>query len=1231
MSQRARAILLPLLVICSLIPGGRAWAQTHEWQPPGGGSWNTAGNWFPAAVPSAAGDTVLVDSTGAGEIFMDLNPTVDAVTLLNPLNILNVSGRTLTLLQPGGLFTAGRIRTTSNANLFGNLQFDTGSEMDIDAGATLSLSGPLVVNDGTIHVNVNGSAVNATLRANDPVVFSGTGEIVLMTNGAGDLLDASLTGLAGADTVTNGPSHTIRGDGTVSVNLVNQGTVLGDAPGLVLQVNGVAKINEGSMRAENGGTLQLASVVVTQTASGELYADGGDVDLSSATVSGGTLRSSGVNAVRHVAGTTTLANLTNEGEYHILPGMVTQTLGGTLVNQGSIRINPTGGSGNSVFRANDPLLLTGTGDLFLSTGGLDGYDAQLTSLSSADTLTQDAGHTIRGEGVLSANLTNHGLVSADVSGRGLYLTSQPKRNHATLEATADGILHLSTVVTQVGSGEISANGGTVQLATATVSGGMLSSVSPHTVDHVSGTVTLDNVTNEGEYRILSGLVTQLLGGVVTNNGTIRVNPTMGTGNSVLRANDPVLLTGNGDVVLTTSGADGNDAQLTSLSSVDTLTQDGGHTIRGEGVLYANLINHGLVSADVSGRALYVASQPKRNHATLEATGDGILHLSTVVTQVGGGEVFANGGTVQLATATVSGGTLRSLSPYTVDHVSGTATLDNVTNEGEYRILPGMTTQVLGGALTNNGTIRINPTGGSGNSTFRANDPVLLSGSGEFVLATSGVDGNDAQLTSLASVDTVTQSANHTIRGEGVLYATLVNDGTMLADVVNRTLWASSNPKVNRNTMRAELGGLLQATTTVLNTGAVSATDSAQVLITSGAFDNDGVVGADGGTVHVSSTLYDNHDGISESRNGGLFRASTLNQHYGANTLTGGRWEIFAGSVMRLIGADIVENRASILFDGVGSELYRDDAAAEALAGFVLNHGSFTVQNGRDYVLASGFENRGAVTSGPGSILTATGDYLQTNGTTTVQGTLTATSDTVRIVDGVLEGTGVVDAEVILGGTASPGTSVGALTVDGSYAQAADAALRIEINGTGLTEVDRLDVTGHATLAGAVVAEVPGSYVASAGDEFLVMTFASRTGTFDAVLNCPWPGLCLEAEYSDTTVILRAVVPNILDAGDPDPSLPLHPAFAARLLRGGSIRFDLELPGSAEVRLDVFDVAGRRVATVVDGTRPAGRHEVAWTPIGDSGARLGSGVYFGRMVLFSEGRREVLTGKVVLVR
>jgi hypothetical protein len=70
-----------------------------------------------------------------------------------------------------------------------------------------------------------------------------------------------------------------------------------------------------------------------------------------------------------------------------------------------------------------------------------------------------------------------------------------------------------------------------------------------------------------------------------------------------------------------------------------------------------------------------------------------------------------------------------------------------------------------------------------------------------------------------------------------------------------------------------------------------------------------------------------------------------------------------------------------------------------------------------------------------------------------------------------------------------------------------------------------------------------------------------------------------------------------------------------------------LPHDARVRLAVYDVSGRRVASLVDAVQPAGRHGLTWDGRGDGGGRVPSGVYFARI----EAAGQVQTRKVVMIR
>ncbi len=65
--------------------------------------------------------------------------------------------------------------------------------------------------------------------------------------------------------------------------------------------------------------------------------------------------------------------------------------------------------------------------------------------------------------------------------------------------------------------------------------------------------------------------------------------------------------------------------------------------------------------------------------------------------------------------------------------------------------------------------------------------------------------------------------------------------------------------------------------------------------------------------------------------------------------------------------------------------------------------------------------------------------------------------------------------------------------------------------------------------------------------------------------------------------------------------------------GGHERLAFSVPTTGHVELAVFDIAGRRVATLIDGATPSGTHEVVWNGSGSDGVPVASGVYFARLV------------------
>jgi hypothetical protein len=70
-----------------------------------------------------------------------------------------------------------------------------------------------------------------------------------------------------------------------------------------------------------------------------------------------------------------------------------------------------------------------------------------------------------------------------------------------------------------------------------------------------------------------------------------------------------------------------------------------------------------------------------------------------------------------------------------------------------------------------------------------------------------------------------------------------------------------------------------------------------------------------------------------------------------------------------------------------------------------------------------------------------------------------------------------------------------------------------------------------------------------------------------------------------------------------------------------------IPERSEVRLDIYDTAGKKVRTLADGVYPAARYDLEWNGRDVRNEPVSSGIYFYRL---SAGRKTI-TRKLVLIR
>ncbi len=130
-----------------------------------------------------------------------------------------------------------------------------------------------------------------------------------------------------------------------------------------------------------------------------------------------------------------------------------------------------------------------------------------------------------------------------------------------------------------------------------------------------------------------------------------------------------------------------------------------------------------------------------------------------------------------------------------------------------------------------------------------------------------------------------------------------------------------------------------------------------------------------------------------------------------------------------------------------------------------------------------------------------GNYTQTAGTTTVNGTLIA--NTVSVQSGTLAGSGMIQANVVNAGSIGLGAGREVLTIKGNFTQAAGGVLDLAVAGnTPGTQYDQLNVTGTAILGGTLNVAIINAFVPAAGTSYQLMMFGTHTGKFTAYTDLP---------------------------------------------------------------------------------------------------------------------------------
>ena len=1141
-----------------------------------GGTFTNTGGTIEALNNTAGGSTVNIN--GADIIGGTLTTTGNGVIFGNTGTVLD--GTSTHTVTNSGLFEIANNNSTSILGTINN----TGTILLNSAGNVTDLI--VGNNTGATSATINGTVTMSNNSQN--FIFGALGTNTLTNNGtiqgSGNIGDTqmtlvnSATGIIDANSgsgqtalviqTSGGTTNTGTLEATVGSNLILEGASGGNFTN-----------TGGTIQAVGSGSTVELNDGVTITG-GTLTTSGGGLIFSnnSATLSGLTISSGSAYQVNNNANTTLTGTITNNGTLTLASfGNVTPLeISGNVTLGGSGTVTMSNNSQNFIFGVAGSNVLTNN-QTIQGSGNIG--DTQMTLVNSATGII-DA-NSGSGQNALiiqtSGGTTNTGTLEATV-GSNLILEGASGGNFTntggTIEAIGSGsTVQLNNGVTITGGTLTSSGGGLIFTPTsATLSGLTLSTGSNYQVNNNATTTLVGTITNNGTLTLASfGNVTILdISGNVSLNGLTGLlimsnnsqNFIQGTTSTAVLTNNSTiegagnigdafmgLVNGKTGVIIANAGAGqnvlniqpdtqnfNNQGTLSAVSGsvLDIITTNGAFT------------NFNSTTSTLTG-GTYIA-----NNATIEfpAGSNGILIDAAKITLTGASaEIFNTTNSTNALTNLNSTATSGS---FTINGGANFTTAGNFTNHGTLNIGSGSafvvnladsltnfnssTHTLTGGTYIDSGTLQF---AGANIRTIAANTSVTMSGTSAKMEDQTGAAVGLTNLATNNGTFAIASGFNFTTAGNFTNNGTLnVGSGTKfivnLADsltnfnsgtstltsgtyIVGGTL-QFANASIVTNDASITLSGAASkivnqsnvdalATTFATNdTGATFAIASGRNFTTPGNFTNNGTL-----TVASSNSKFDVNGSLTN------FSGTTLNS--GTYNVTG---------TLQFNGANIVTNAANITLTGASSQII-DQSSANGLANFATNNGTFTLAGSRSFTTIGNFANTGIFTINTGSTfsLGGSGMFTQSGGTTTDNGSLSASLGGVSLNGGSLFGTGSITGALTSSsaGTITPGDSsilTGILKDTGAYNQNS-GILDISINGTTAgTKYDQLNPT-TASLSGTLNISRPTGFVPAIGSTFKIMNFTSETGTFATVNGLAInTGEHFSLTYEPTDVLLTVV-------------------------------------------------------------------------------------------------------------
>ncbi|ANM29234.1 hypothetical protein ABI59_05995 [Acidobacteria bacterium Mor1] len=991
-----------------------------------------------------------------------------------------------------------------------------------------------------------------------------------------DVTLSSLDWIAATLTVQNG-SLDITG-GSLSVGGAFPGTPgtadLGIVPFSTIRVAGAIDVAgltvfHGGL-IEGGGTLRTNGGMELETGNGKDMLGGTTLETQGTSNYIGSGVRMGNGSIIRNSGTW---EITNSGDFVDIGG------NGTFVNTAAGTLRKTTNTGTTTFSSialqNDGAVEIQAGLLQLSRASDNTGSFQVDSGSTLRTTNQtvnfDAGATISGAGIL-----RHAGGTVNINSGAALTVSQLRLESGTLNLNTGSTCTPDTLTLDFGTlnsaidltvtGLTTWNGAIYDGGTAfnpngglVLAGGSGKDILGGSTLNTSGTVDYSGsgvrlgggsvINNSGTWEVTgAGDFTDIGGSGTFNNPAGSVLRKSGNaGNTIFSG---ILLQNDGTVQIqagllqlnrgtTVSGDYEIDAGATLTSTTQTFNYESGSSISGAG-----FYRQSGGTANFNSGASLTTGQVTLDNGTINtdaaATFDPAALLMNFGTLNAGNDVTITGSTIWNGGVFTGGNALNPDGGLTLAGGSGKDILGGSTlNTSGTVDYSGSGVRLGGGSVINNsGTWEVTGAGDftdlGGNGTFNNPAGSLLRKSGSSGTTTfSGIvlqnDGTVQIQTGILQLNrAATVSGDYEIDAGATLTSTTQTfDYNAGASISGAGFYRQSGGTANFNNGASLTTGQVTLDSGTINTDAAATFDPAALLM------NFGTLNAGNDVTISASTIWNGGvftGGNAFNPNGGLTLAGGSSKDLlGGSTLNTSGTVDYSGSGLRLEGGATINNGGIWDISGNG-----DIGDLGGGLNFLNPAGSTLRKNGGTgtTTVAGSFVNGGTVESLVGT-LSFTGTYTQNSGATRLVGGALGTdsNSTLELLAGILEGSGSLPGNPNAnGGSINPGVGAAAdiISVTGNYTQSAIGSYDIHLGGTtpGPGGHDQVTISGSASLDGTLnVTEING-FAAQEGDQFVIMTYGSASGSF-STLNTPAvpdPGLEWIVTVEPTQALLSLVRP-----------------------------------------------------------------------------------------------------------